>query len=192
MGLAIVMTSLAGMIWGPTPKSLPQPFHNDVYKLIWGATISKTDLAVTLAALVSVIVLVLGLGRTRLGVQMRATAELPLLASQSGVNVSIIAAVSWAVAGVLITFGGIVYAQQSMVSPGLSDLGLRGIAPALLGGLDSIPGAILGSLIVAIAQNLGVFWFGGGAADVAAYLVILIVLAVRPTGLFGTREIRRI
>jgi branched-chain amino acid transport system permease protein len=149
-------------------------------------------LAVTLAALVSVIVLVLGLGRTRLGVQMRATAEWPLLASQSGVNVSVIAAVSWAVAGVLITFGGIVYAQQSMVSPSLSDLGLRGIAPALLGGLDSIPGAILGSLIVAIAQNLGVFWFGGGAADVAAYLVILMVLAVRPTGLFGAREIRRI
>jgi branched-chain amino acid transport system permease protein len=115
-----------------------------------------------------------------------------LLASQSGVNVSVIAAVSWAVAGVLITFGGIVYAQQSMVSPSLSDLGLRGIAPALLGGLDSIPGAILGSLIVAIAQNLGVFWFGGGAADVAAYLVILMVLAVRPTGLFGAREIRRI
>jgi branched-chain amino acid transport system permease protein len=168
------------------------PFRNEVYHLISGATITKIEVAVTLTTVACVVVLLLLLGRTRLGVRMRATAESPLLASQSGVSVPMIAALSWALAGLLITFGGVAYAQQSLVSPTLGDLGLRGIAPALLGGLDSIPGAIVGSVVVALAQNLGVFWFGGGAADVAAYLVILAVLAVRPTGFFGTREVRRI
>jgi branched-chain amino acid transport system permease protein len=192
MGLAIVMTSIVSMIWGPTAKPLPMPFHNEVYHLISGATITRIELAVTLTTVACVVVLLLLLGRTRLGVRMRAAAESPLLASQSGVSVPMIAAVSWSLAGVLITFGGIAYAQQSLVSPTLGDLGLRGIAPALLGGLDSIPGAIVGSIVVALVQNLGEFWFGGGAADVAAYLVILAVLAVRPTGFFGTREVRRI
>jgi branched-chain amino acid transport system permease protein len=192
MGLAIVMTSLVSMIWGPTPKPLPVPFRNEVYHLASGATITKIDLAVTLTTVACVMVLLLLLGRTRLGVRMRATAELPLLASQSGVSVPVIAAVSWALAGLLVTFGGIAYAQQSLVAPTLGDLGLRGIAPALLGGLDSIPGAIVGSIVVAFAQNLGVYWFGGSATDVAAYLVILAVLAVRPTGLFGTQEVRRV
>jgi branched-chain amino acid transport system permease protein len=192
MGLATVMTSLVSMIWGPTPKPLPMPFRHEVYRLTSEATITKTELAVTLTTAACVVVLLFLLGRTRLGVRMRANAESALLASQSGVNVAVIAAISWALAGVLVTFGGVAYAQQSLVSPILAELGLRGIAPALLGGLDSIRGAIIGSVVVAFVQNLGVYWFGGGAADVGAYLVILAVLTVRPTGLYGTRDVRRI
>lgn len=192
MGLAIVITSVVSMIWGPTARVLPQPFANPVYRLPGGATITLIDICTAAVAVIAVIVLLVVMDRTRLGVHMRASAESPLLASQGGINIASIAALSWAVAGALITLGGIAYSQQSLLSPSVSDIGLLGIAPALLGGLDSIKGALVGSVVVALAQNYGVLWFGGNAADVSAYLMILLVLAVRPTGLFGTREIRRI
>jgi branched-chain amino acid transport system permease protein len=192
MGLSIVMTSVVSLIWGPTPRTLAQPFPNPVFHLGGPITITLIDLCTAGLAVLAVIALQLISGKTRLGVYMRASAESPLLASQSGINVGLIAALSWAIAGTLITLGGIAYSQQSLLSPGVSDLGLRGIAPALLGGLDSVKGALIGSVVVALAQNFGVLWFGGQAADVSAYVLIFIVLILRPTGLFGAREIRRI
>jgi branched-chain amino acid transport system permease protein len=192
MGLSIVLTSVVSLIWGSTPRTLVPPFQNHVFHLGGPITITLIDLCTAALAVLAVIALQLISGKTRLGVQMRASAESPLLASQSGINVNLIAALSWAIAGALITLGGVAYSQQSLLSPGVADLGLRGIAPALLGGLDSVKGTLIGSVVVALAQNFGVLWFGGQAADVSAYVLIFIVLIVRPTGLFGAREIRRI
>lgn len=192
MGLAVVISSVASMIWGPNAYVLPQPFTNHTYHLFAGATITLLDIGTAAIAVAAVVALLALMDKTRLGVHMRASAESPLLASQGGINVAFIAALSWALAGILCTLGGIAYSQQSLVSSGVSDIGLIGIAPALLGGLDSIKGALVGSIVVALAQNFGVLWFGGNAGNVSVYVVILLVLLVRPTGMFGEREVRRV
>jgi branched-chain amino acid transport system permease protein len=193
MGLSIVMTSIVSMIWGPTALTIPRPFPNHVIHLPLGATVTVIDLGVAAGAIAAVLLLLLVFERTRLGVHMRATAESTLLSSLGGINVAVIAAVSWAIAGAMVTLGGIAFSQQSLLSLGVADIGMRGIAPALLGGLDSIKGALVGSVIVALMQNFGVLLFGGTAADVSAYVVILgVVMVFRPTGLFGSAEVRRI
>jgi branched-chain amino acid transport system permease protein len=191
MGLAIVIDAAIGIIWGPSTRSLPLPFHDSVYH-IGNTPVTLIDLSTIAAAVVAVVVLGITLGRSRLGLRMRAAAEHPLLASQSGINITHVAAISWAISGALITLGGVAYAQQSLVSNNLTDLGLRGIAPALLGGLDSITGALVGAVIISLAENLGVLWLGASSEDVAAFVVILVILIIRPYGLFGSREIRRV
>lgn len=191
LGLSIVITSLVSMIWGPGTQIVPAPFFDSTYHL-FGVTIGLTEICIAGVAIVGAIVLIVLMERTRLGLHMRAGAEMPLLASQGGINVAVLAALSWGIAGALITLGGIAYSQESLLSNQVANIGLLGIAPALLGGLESIKGAVLGAAIVAVAQNLGVLWFGGNASDVSVYVVILLVLLIRPTGLMGAREVRRV
>jgi branched-chain amino acid transport system permease protein len=126
------------------------------------------------------------------GVQMRATAENPVLASQRGINVDMIFVIAFAVAVAAATLAGISFSYSNVLAPSIAALGLRGLAPALVGGMDSIGGALIGSVVVAFIETAAVTQWGGDIKDMAAFLVLLVALAVRPHGLFGTPEIRRV
>jgi branched-chain amino acid transport system permease protein len=124
---------------------------------------------------------------------MRVTAEDPILAAQSGVRVDRVYIVGWWIAITVASLAGILYAYNTALSPGIGDsLGLRGIAPALVGGLDSVKGVIPGALLVALAEVLGVRLLGGEMQDVTAWLVILVVLLIKPNGLFGSSSVIRV
>jgi branched-chain amino acid transport system permease protein len=123
---------------------------------------------------------------------MRAAAELPLLASQSGININRVFRQAWAISGFALAIAGVGYAYLTLLSPSLSDLGLVGIAPALIGGLDSVGGAIIGSIAIAVVESYAGIYLGSGLGSVAPYFVILIALILRPYGLFGVREVRRV
>jgi branched-chain amino acid transport system permease protein len=99
---------------------------------------------------------------------------------------------AWAISGVSLAIAGIGYAYLTLVSSSVSDLGLAGIAPALIGGLDDVRGAIVGSIALALIENFTSTYIGGDVRTVAPYIVILLVLAIRPYGLFGVREVRRV
>jgi branched-chain amino acid transport system permease protein len=129
---------------------------------------------------------------TRVGIRMRAASELPVLASQSGVNITVLFFIAWAMAGVTTTLAGVAYGYTNVVSPGVAAIGLLGLTPALIGGFESIPGTILGAVILAFIEVLGVRALGGDAEEAVVNSVLFIFLMIRPTGLFGQAQVRRV
>lgn len=192
LGLATVLWNATTITWGTETRMLAPPFPERVWALPGGAFLSSTGLAVLAAALAGLAALLLFLRFSRLGIQMRAAAEKPLLAGQSGIPINRIFALGWALAAAAGTLGGIGFAHLNVLGYPLLDLGLRGMAPALVGGLDSVRGVLPGAVIVALAETLAVAFLGGDAQDAAAFTVLLVMLAMRPHGLFGTPEVRRV
>jgi branched-chain amino acid transport system permease protein len=127
---------------------------------------------------------------------MRATAEEHRLAQSAGIRVKQIFSQVWMISGVVCVVAGILLALFLDVSITLGDIGIIALAVALVGGLDSIPGALIGGLIIGILQNLGGGYIdpivGGGFADLTAYIMLLLILLVKPYGLFGEVRIERI
>jgi branched-chain amino acid transport system permease protein len=123
---------------------------------------------------------------------MRAAHESTLLASQSGMNVYLIFSIAFAISFVAVAVAGIANAERTLVSTTAIPLGLKALVPAMVGGLDSIGGLVVGALVVAVAESLSVLYLGAKFSDLAVFSILLIVLAIRPFGLFGSPEIQRV
>ncbi len=155
-------------------------------------------------AMVCVVLLYAFFQYTRTGLSMRATAEDHETAQAVGIRINRVFGFSWAIAGIIATIGGILIATASGLSLGLSVVVLAAFPAVLLGGLESIPGAVIGGLIIGLFQGLVAlpnndFFLGQEAAqairnakEIAPYIILLIVLIVRPDGLFGQKRIERI
>lgn len=191
-GVAILMASVMTMIWGAHARPFTLPFGNTTYVLPGGARLSNYGIATIAVAIFVYGGLILFFRYSRFGTQMRATAANPLLASQRGINITMVFVVAFGLAMAFAALGGLSFAAANVLTPAIAGLGLRAIAPALIGGLDSIGGALFGSVIVAIVESLAVTQFGGGVRNASVFLVLLLTLIVRPQGLFGTPEIRRV
>lgn len=193
LGLAILLTSVMSLVFGTEFRSLSIGLSGSTsWQLPGGARLSPLGLG-TIVAGVVVAGSVLGYLRwTRSGIQMRAAAEIPLLATQSGVRIHRVIASVWALCAVSAGVAGILFASSSLLNQEVIGIGLRGIAPAIVGGLDSVKGAIYGALLVALVETVGVFYLGGQARDAIVYGIILVVLMIRPFGLFGTPDVKRI
>ncbi len=190
--LGIIIQAVGGILWGTDPKFLPTPFSLTGIDLGAGVVISQLDLAIIVTAAVVLAVLWLGVRFTRAGVAMRAAAEHPTLASHRGVNVTLIATAAWSIATVTAFLAGVAIGLRSSVDISVVGLGFVGFSAILIGGMDSIPGVLAGSLILAFVQNVATSFLGGQWSDVVAYVLLLAVLLVRPYGLFGTREFLRV
>lgn len=155
-----------------------------------------------LAALIAMIVLVAALFAffryTRMGLAMRAAAYDQEAALAQGVSVGAVFALSWALAGGLAAIAGTFAATGASVDAGLWLIALTALPVIILGGLESLPGAVIGGLAVGILQELTATyqnnapWLGGNVSVITPYVLMLLVLLVRPYGLFGTREVERV
>jgi branched-chain amino acid transport system permease protein len=192
LGLSIVMTSAMTIIWGAQSRLIEPPIDNHTYHLPGDAVITTIGVLTIITTLVVYGAVMAFMRLSKRGVQMRATAENPVLASQRGINVDMIFVIAFAVAVAAATLAGISFSYSNVLAPSIAALGLRGLAPALVGGMDSIGGALIGSVVVAFIETAAVTQWGGDIKDMAAFLVLLVALAVRPHGLFGTPEIRRV
>jgi len=134
--------------------------------------------------------------KSRIGIAMRAVADSQQVAMAMGINVRRYFAIAWAMAGMVSALGGIVWGSMLGVDNQLALVGLKVFPVVILGGLDSIIGAVVGGLIVGIVENLAAGFFdpcvGGGTKDFVPYLLMIIVLMVRPEGIFGRRRIERV
>ena len=124
----------------------------------------------------------------RWGMRMRAAGQNPLLAAQRGINLHGIYALAWSLSTLTGALAGILMALDSGVTGGMPVIGLKAFPAALVGGLDSLVGALAGSLIVAAAEVLLIYYVDPLLSDVVPFLVLIAMLIVRPWGLFGTRE----
>jgi branched-chain amino acid transport system permease protein len=147
-------------------------------------------------ALITTIAFVIFFKFSRTGVAMRATANDQQAALSMGVSVRGVFAISWSFGAIAAVIGGIVIGNISGIDIYMGDIGLAALSVIILGGLDSIGGAILGGFIVGILQNLTGLYIdpliGGGAKEVAPFFIILLIIMIRPYGLFGKVTIERI
>ena len=203
LGLAAFLDGLAAVAFGIEPKSnFPAPYSpSDVLIITFPGAFNDTIIlkntlvAAFVVAMLATLLLMLFFRLTKTGLAMRATAEDHELARSVGINVPRIFGFSWAIAGVIATLGGVLLASQVGVSLNLSTVVLIAFPAVLLGGLDSFPGAIVGGiiigLVVALTQTAKAVEVRN-AAEIAPYILLLIVLVIRPEGLFGQKRIERI
>ncbi len=203
LGLAQFLDGAAAIVFGIQPKNnFPAPFSpSDVIQIPFPGAFNDTIivkqalLATAIVAILAAIVFMLFFRYTRIGLAMRATSEDHELARGVGINVPRVFGMSWAIAGIIATVGGVLLATLTGVSLSLSVITLVAFPAILLGGLESFPGAIIGGLLVGLAAALvqaSSVQVIRSTSEIAPYILLLIVLLIRPEGLFGEKRIERV
>ncbi|MEA2656002.1 MAG: branched-chain amino acid transport system permease protein [Chloroflexota bacterium] len=193
LGLATLINGLAGFVFGYVPRSFPSPFSVATVNVL-GAVVSFRDLGVIgVSALVLVLIYLL-LQRTTLGLSMRAAAHNPDASRLLGVRVSWMLALGWGLASAVGALSGIMVAPILLLEPNMMQtIIIYAFAAAVLGGIESPLGAVIGGLIVGVTVNLaGAYLVGGDLQLAVAFLIIVAVLVVRPNGLLGRPSVRRV
>jgi branched-chain amino acid transport system permease protein len=196
IALATVLDGLATLIWGGEYKT----YHGVLPTITLNIGEISVPPETTIGVIVSIVVvalLMLFFRYTRSGLEMMATAEDEQVVQSAGIKVTTVYALSWAIASVVGVIGGIILGGVSGVMIPLSEIGLKAFAVVLLGGINSIGGAIVAGIIVGVLENVAAGYLdpllpGGGLASVFPFIIIIIVLIFRPYGLFGLVEIERI
>lgn len=191
MGIAFMLDGVMLVIWGTGSRSLSL-FPTGHVTFATGAGLSTANIAVIILAVVLYIAIVIIDKRFIVGVQMRAAAADRLLASQMGLNVTWLFRGAWFVAGALAGVAGVAYAGTSLVSSNITMMGLAGLPAALIGGFDSVVGALPGGLLIGLTVTLTATYVSSAGSFAATYLLLLIFLLVRPQGLFGSARVERV
>ena len=201
-GLTYFLIGLGELLFGGSPKTmiteqLYLPSGALDFKMLGGTvSLQKIDVAAAVIALVMVAGLGLFFQKTRIGRALRAVADDHQAALSVGISLNHIWVIVWFAAGIVALATGILWGARSDVSFALQIVALKALPVLILGGLTSIPGAIVGGLIIGIGEKLGEFYwgpiFGGGIESWLAYLIALAFLLFRPQGLFGEAIIERI
>ncbi len=195
IGLAAILRGFGPMVWGAGTKSLTLPISEEPFILgpLFIPPIQLLGAAVSLLFLAAFSWFFL---RSRRGIAMRAVADNQQVAMAMGIDVERYFGLAWAMTGIVSALGGIVWGNLLGVDVQLSLVGLKVFPVVILGGLDSIPGAIVGGLIVGVVENMAAGYIdpyvGGGTKDFAPYVLMIIALMVRPYGIFGKAIIERI
>ncbi len=195
LGVAFVFEGIVSMLWPVSTAAMPD-FIPDKPVRIFGAVVSQEYLWAAGIALMLFILVSLFFRYHRMGVAMRAAADDQMAVWACGIPVTKIFSVSWMFAGALAAIGGVLMSSIGGITYGLVETGLKSFSVVILGGLDSFLGAIVAGPIIGLAENLG----GGylteltwqGVKDVIPFIIIIIVLFVKPYGLFGQVRIERI
>jgi len=195
IGLSLVLKSIIAAVWGTQIKVFPPIFPQTPVKL-GEIVVSQVYIFTFLASMAFLILFALFFKFSRMGIAMRATANSNQVALSMGISVKKVFAISWCVAAVVSAVGGILIGNINGVNSTLGSVGLKVFPAVILGGLDSIPGAVIGGLIIGILENLSGgyldHFFGGGVKEVAPFVILVVILMIKPYGLFGTEEIERV
>ena len=194
LGLATLVNGLAGFLFGYIPRDFPSPFSVRTVDIL-GAAASYRDLGVIGVSAVVLVLIYLLLQRTTIGLAMRAAAHHPEASRLLGVRVSWMLALGWGLASAAGAVSGIMVAPILLLEPNMmQSVIIYAFAAAVLGGIESPLGAVIGGLIVGVTVNLAGAYVPGVGGDLqlaVAFLIIIAVLVVRPNGLLGRRAARR-
>jgi branched-chain amino acid transport system permease protein len=199
IGLTFVLEGLSQLIWGSQPHGLELGIPDVPMEWLsqkWNINISQFDLFAAFVAGLLVAVLAVFFQKTRIGRALRAVADDHQAALAVGIPLQHIWAIVWAVAGFVALVAGLMWGVRNGVQYALTFVALKALPVLLIGGFESIPGAILGGLIIGATEKLAEVYvgpmFGGGIESWFAYVVALLFLLVRPEGLFGEKHIDRV
>jgi branched-chain amino acid transport system permease protein len=194
LGIYTLLIAVGGMIWGNTPRSFPPAFSLRGYKV--GATtllFTPNDTFIVLVVLGLALVLAILFRATPLGLQMRAAAFRPEVARLLGVRVGRMFALGWGLAAVAGALAGVLIAPSVFLGPNSFDpILISGFVAAVLGGLDSPPGAVVGGVLLGVALSYVSGYEGSSLVPLAALVILVVVLMLRPEGLFSATKERRV
>jgi branched-chain amino acid transport system permease protein len=186
IGVGYVLRGVVTMMpgWGTDTFTLPTPFSEGVIK-VGGVIFAVQQLAVIGMTTALCAVLYVFFRYAKLGVAMQATSQNQLAAAYMGIPVRRVNMLVWGLSAAVAAFAGILLAPVTFVHSNMGFIGLKAFPAAVVGGFGSVPGAIVGGLIIGVVEALAGFYMAEGFKDVAAYVVVLAVLLVKPSGIFG-------
>lgn len=196
IGVSILLQTFAMMIWGRSPVPVPQVMPTESFEIL-GALITPTQVMLLVLAAVAMVSLVLLVEKTRMGRAMRATAENPRIAGLMGVDSNRVIVFTFAIGAALAAVAGVMWGANyasAQFAMGFVP-GLKAFSAAVLGGIGNIYGAMLGGILLGLIESLGAGYIGdltGGFLgshyqDIFAFIVLILVLTLRPSGLMGER-----
>jgi len=195
IGLNFFLEGFGELVWGSNVKRLDVGIPDSSF-MVWGVQVNRLELTAAITAAVLVAVMAVFFQRTRIGRALRAVADDHEAALSIGIPLNTIWIVVWSAAGLVAIVAGIMWGAKSGVQFSLSLIALKALPVLILGGFESVPGAIVGGLIIGVGEKLAeVYWgplVGGAIENWFAYVLALAFLLVRPQGLFGERIIERV
>ncbi|WP_342130782.1 branched-chain amino acid ABC transporter permease [Hydrogenophaga sp. OTU3427] len=191
IALAFMLRGLVSMFFGPESRNYPTPWTGQSSQ-IGGLAVAHLQLVILGVAMGVTAVLFVFFRNTRLGVAMQAASQNQLAAYLNGVRVKRVNSLVWALAGATAAVAGVLLAPITLVDISLWFVTLKALAALVLGGFGSVPGAIVGGLLIGLIEQYAGVYMPDGSKDIVAYLVLIAVLIVRPTGLLGEAHGRRV
>ena len=195
IGLASVLRGVSVVLFGASTLAITMPVGDMPIDLGF-VSVPPVQLVGAIVSILFLAVFTWFFLKSRTGIAMRAVADSQQVAMAMGINVRRYFALAWAMAGVVSAIGGIIWGAMLGVDNQLALVGLKVFPVVILGGLDSVLGAVVGGLVIGIVESMTAGYFdpiiGGGTKDFAPYVVMIIVLMIRPEGLFGRRLIERV
>lgn len=195
IGLASFLKAILHLFWGSETLVFPEVFPTEPLRL-GAVSVSQVYLYSVFFAIVCLVLFNIYFKFSRSGIAMRAVANDQQAAQSMGISIKRIFANAWAIAAVVASIGGILIGNINGVNSSLSSFGLKVFPAVILGGLDSIPGAIVGGLVIGVLEALAGIYIDpiveGGSKEVVPFIILVIVLMIKPYGLFGTEEIEKV
>lgn len=184
IALGFVLRFLAGLIWGHQPVSLQSPIAGRDIRF-GGLVLGLDEIAVIAVTVLMTLVLWLWFNRTRLGVAMQASSQNQLAAYYMGIPVKRVQSLVWALAGIVAAVAGILFASKGAIDPSVGLLGIKAFAAAVIGGFGSLPGALLGGIIVGLIEPFASRYIAAGYSQIMPYLLLFLILVFRPHGILA-------
>ena len=195
LGLGALVRGAAPLVFGAVPRSLPLPIPAEPLEM-YGVLVSTEKLVAAVVAVASIAVVAAFFRWSRTGLALRAISDDQQVAMAMGIDVHHHGAVTWAIVGVLSVLSGTLWTFASGGAFGVVIIGLKVLPIVIIGGLDSIPGVLIGAALVGVLESLAAGYvdplLGGGFSSIASYLVLIAMLFARPTGVFGRPAIERV
>jgi branched-chain amino acid transport system permease protein len=191
LGLGFIFRAAAGIIWGYDSVGFDTPFTNKTVN-IHGLVLGEDNLSIIVGTVLLCAVLYLFFSKTRIGVAMQASSQNQLAAYYMGIPVRTIFSLIWGISAGVACLAGILLSPVSMIDVNMGFLGIKAFAAAVIGGFGSIPGSLIGGVIVGIVEQFAGYKLPAGFQEVTSNVVLLLMLFIRPQGLFAERMGKRV
>ncbi|MDB5402061.1 MAG: branched-chain amino acid transport system permease protein [Acetobacteraceae bacterium] len=191
LGLGFIFRAAAGITWGYDSVGFNTPFTNKTAN-IGGLVLGQDNLSIIVGTVLLCGILYLFFSKTRVGVAMQAASQNQLAAYYMGIPVRTIFSLIWAISAGVACLAGILLSPVSMIDVNMGFLGIKAFAAAVIGGFGSIPGSVIGGVIVGIVEQFAGYKLPAGFQEVTSNVVLLLMLFIRPQGLFAERMGKRV
>lgn len=193
IGVSIILQNSIMLTMGSDTKPFPKVINTTAYEFS-NITISSTQILIMIVAIIFMIALYFLIYKTRIGIAMRSTAQDSAMTSLMGINVNKVISITFSIGAVLGAAAGIlvgIYYNSLVFNMG-SSMGLKAFVAAVLGGIGNIPGTMLGGIVLGLAESLGATLISAKYKDAFSFIILILVLLFKPTGLFGKKEVEKV
>ena len=191
IGLGFVLRAVASAVWGNEPRTLDVPFAGDVLA-IGGLIAGYDNLVVIAGTALLCVALWLFFRFSRIGIAMQAASQNQLAAYYCGVPVKRITSLVWGISAAISATAGVLVAPIALIDPAMGLVGIKAFAAAIVGGFGSLPGAIIGGLVIGVAEQFVGLYLPPGLGEVSAFVILLAMLFVRPQGIFASLQAKKV